>query len=56
MKKNFNCGVHCNVHECKYNENGCKCNKIVIDVSHGDAPMSNGVAPHYCKSFCEKGD
>ncbi|MGN1201031.1 MAG: DUF1540 domain-containing protein [Candidatus Caccovivens sp.] len=53
--KNTNIGVRCNVNECVYNENGCKCNKEVIDVSKGtNEPLQDGDQPHYCKSFANK--
>ncbi len=55
MKTEMNSGVRCNVHECVYNEKGCNCNKLVIDVSQGDGEaMPNGEQKHYCKSFVSK--
>lgn len=55
MVEEMNRGVRCNVKECVYNEKGCNCNKMVIDVSQGNGePMQNGQMPHYCKSFIEK--
>ena len=36
MKEQLNSGVRCNVKTCVYNEDGCNCNKDVIDVSQGD--------------------
>lgn len=54
MKEELNSGVRCNVTTCVYNENGCNCNKNIIDVSQGDKPMPNGGQPHFCKSYINK--
>ncbi len=54
MKEELNSGVRCNVTTCAYNEKGCNCNKLVIDVSQGEKPMPNGGQPHFCKSYIDK--
>lgn len=54
MDNKTNNGVHCDVTDCIYNQNGHQCNKEVIDVSQGDGqPMPNGIQKHFCKSFTE---
>lgn len=51
----INKGVCCNVKDCVYNEKGCNCNKMKIDVSLGDGEcMPNGEQKHFCKSFVDK--
>ena len=55
MVEELNSGVRCNVKTCVYNDKGCNCNKLVIDVSQGDGePMPNGEKAHFCKSFISK--
>ncbi|MBE7075490.1 MAG: DUF1540 domain-containing protein [Clostridiales bacterium] len=49
-----NKGVKCNVSECIYHQNGCECNRSMIEVSKGDS--NNDRPPHYCKSFICKDD
>ena len=55
--KKCNCGVKCNVEDCKYNVEGCECAKEMIEVSREqdlpkkDKPLSS---PHFCKSYCER--
>lgn len=52
MKTEINCGVRCNVCDCVYNEKGCNCNKMVIDVSTGEKSfLPEGECPHFCKSY-----
>ena len=55
MNEDLNRGVRCNVCDCVYNEHGCNCNKMVIDVSQGNGEaMPNGDQKHFCKSFINK--
>lgn len=55
MKEELNSGVRCNVRTCVYNEKGCNCNKLVIDVSQGSGElMENGEKAHFCKSFIDR--
>ncbi len=55
MIEKMNGGVRCNVRDCVYNEKGCNCNKLVIDVSQGNGElMPNGEQKHYCKSYLSK--
>lgn len=52
MKTEINSGVRCNVCDCVYNEKGCNCNKMVIDVSQGNkSVLPEGECPHFCKSY-----
>ncbi len=54
-----NKGVRCNVDECKFNKNNCECSKEVIEVSRGQDLNKNEKPleePHFCKSYCKKGD
>ena len=58
MKEELNSGVRCNVGDCVYNEKGFNCNKLVIDVSHGEESfLPNNETPHFCKSYiCKNSD
>ena len=52
MVEKKNSGVRCNVNDCVYNERGCDCNKLVIDVSMGEKSyLPNDETPHFCKSY-----
>lgn len=52
MVEKKNSGVRCNVKDCVYNERGCDCNKLVIDVSTGEKSyLPNDTTPHFCKSY-----
>lgn len=49
-----NCGVKCNVRDCRYNRQGCECAKEMIEVSRGqDLPNEEKPleSPHFCKSY-----
>ena len=56
----INNGVSCNVCDCVYNEDGCKCNKDKIEVSMGSSnveasTMEGGKSKHhFCKSYISK--
>lgn len=56
--EHLNKGVRCNVCDCVYNEQGCNCNKLTIEVSRGqDLPVEEKPleSPHFCKSYiCKK--
>lgn len=55
MKEKINSGVRCNVKDCVYNQKGCECNKLIIDVSMGNFTDSPNVeTPHFCKSYVSK--
>lgn len=46
-------GVHCDVNNCKYNADGCKCTAGEISVENRCACTKGET---FCNTFCQKGN
>lgn len=49
-KAKLQTNVKCNVRACKYNADGCLCNRDNINITKD----INVETAHYCGSYCEK--